>query len=111
MAQQEIPLTNSRDFSFTVELDGEEFLLRLRYNVRQAAYYIDISDSDGAPIVTGRKLTRNTAPLNGVVLQTRPLGALVFLDAGDSPSEARPDSLGETHQLIYIDRETFDDLV
>lgn len=105
MAQFTIPLENNRNFSFLVKLDGPQFLIRMRWNVRDEAFYMDILDDQNDPVILGKRLSRNVAALGSVTRENRPQGSLVFVENGNKVTEATPETLGISHELVYVDLE------
>lgn len=54
MAYIELPITADLPHqSFSVQLDGTVFRLRLRYNWRAGHWALDLADSSGAPLISG----------------------------------------------------------
>lgn len=104
MAIRIIPTTPGVAFSVRrVSLDGSEYVLRLRWNSREARWYMSLSDADDVLIVGGVKLVAGWPLLRLVVDARRPPGQLVALDqAGDA--DPNLDDLGTRVVLVYIDQ-------
>lgn len=77
MATFTLPIAeDSIDFEQFTELDGREFIMRFRYQSKDDAWYLDISDHDETPLVMGLKIVLG-------VLLLRPYQADVRLPPGD----------------------------
>ena len=61
MAILEIPILDSTNYSFRIDLEGSTYNLALKYNQREDRWYLDISDEQDNPIVLGIKLVLNTS--------------------------------------------------
>lgn len=84
-----------------VTLDGAEFILRLEWNMR-GGWYIGLSDQAESVIFAPRKLVPNWDLLRYVTDSRRPRGQLYCLDMSGAGARPEYDSLGSTHQLVYI---------
>lgn len=97
----QIPVQADPDTLTTVELNEQDYVLRLRKNDRAQAWTLDIlSGETEAPIVCG-VLLRPDAPLEHLSgVPGAPPGALLLLDRG-GPGDPGVDDLGERLALIY----------
>lgn len=96
---------NQTDYSMRVALDGATFTLRFRWNTRESAWYMDISDEIDVPIYMGLKIVINN-PL-GVRCRDprRPKG---FFLAGDTTKRGKDPAiadLGDRVQLYYFEKD------
>jgi uncharacterized protein YigE (DUF2233 family) len=84
-----------------VTLDGTQFLLRLYWRDRLAAWYLDLSELDETPVLLGRRLSTGWAPLAGVKVENRPDGYLFVR----GPAEYVRGQLGVDVHLSYYSRD------
>ncbi|MCK6585962.1 MAG: hypothetical protein L6Q76_00095 [Polyangiaceae bacterium] len=94
-------------------LDGRDYLLTLRWNQREEAWYLDLADADDVLIRAGMKLVMGQPLLRGVLDARRPPGELLVLDmegTSDAVADLGPriadpglDDLGVRHHLAYLD--------
>lgn len=104
MAHFEIPVPiNFRNFRFVIDMDGEEFQMDVKWNIRDEAFYLNFYDVSGQAIVLGKRMTANELLLNHIRSEDRPLGEVIVFDEGEVPSQPAPGTLGVEHKLIYID--------
>ncbi|MEI9951623.1 MAG: hypothetical protein WDO74_22250 [Pseudomonadota bacterium] len=54
-----IPTTSEPFQRMTVRLDGRDYVLELRFNQREARWYLSIADDESVPILSGLKLQAN----------------------------------------------------
>lgn len=94
--------TDSPLYTFGVELDGVTYLLTFRWNDREAAWFFDLADSDGDPLMSGRKVTIGTALLARFRTPGLPPGELEAIDTTGAQVEAGFDELGARVQLVYF---------
>lgn len=90
-------------FDLVVDLDGSDYQLIFRYNERENFWYIDVLDAAGNPIRNGLKCVINWPLLRRCVLESRPPGSLMVLDARTEPAETGLDNFGSLAELIYAD--------
>ncbi len=101
----EIPTTELADYEEQVTLDGLLYTLRFRFNPRCDAWFLDISDGDGAPIVMGRKLvvdfpfTAQHGHREGIVQ-----GEIFVYDTSLRKIDPRFGELGERVLALYLER-------
>lgn len=97
----QIPVQLDPDTLTTVELDDQDYVLRLRKNDRAQAWTLDIlSGETEAPIVCG-VLLRPDAPLGHLSgVPGAPPGVLLLLDRG-GPGAPSAGDLGGRLSLIY----------
>ena len=69
-----LPILDLPSHRYRMTLDNVEVVIRLRYNDRQAAWYLDMYDADEVPIVFGRRLSVGWFPLHGHGIDRRPAG-------------------------------------
>ena len=82
----------------TVELDGQEYRLRLIWRERQASWYMSLFTVTGTPIVLGRRLSPESTPTYNLSIPDAPPG--LFVVRGDSKYDRM--DLGDDLALVYI---------
>lgn len=88
-------------YRFSTTLIGKTYTIDVHWNARDDAWYFDLLDSAGAPIVHGIKIVLG-ALLGGRCADERfPLGRFMACDTTDSGTEAKFDDLG-TRVLVYF---------
>ncbi len=103
----EIPVRSSPDaYSFTIELDGQNYLLRFRYNSRMARWAMDIAKTDGTDIVAGIPLLTNTDLIGRYALTDLPPGRFLAYDETGNAANAEEDDLGAGVLLLYEEAAT-----
>lgn len=94
-------------YDYTVDLEDVIYRVRLVYRERQDSWYLDLFDAADEPLLTGKRLSANTALLAPYQIAGLPPGELMLVDveAADDQAaiEATFDSLGYRHQLFYYD--------
>lgn len=88
-----------------VTLDGLQFELTFRYNLREGYWYLDVSDIEGTVIRYGLKLITNHPLLRTVKVDDRPPGQLVVVDPTEVGLEAGRYTLGTDLILVYVDED------
>lgn len=102
MADTELPIDSTAPF-YTVgtTIENVQFLFDVRWNDRDQAWYFDLLDETGDPIVSGLKIVL------GVLLGRRcrdprfPSGAIFASDLSNSNREATLTDLGVRVKLYY----------
>lgn len=105
MATLTLPTTDEAEaFTFEVSLEGTLYLFALAWNARDSAWYMAISDADGAPIATGIRVVVDWPLLKGVADSRRPPGEIFALDTTGTGDPGLAD-LGGRVSLIYNESE------
>jgi hypothetical protein len=108
MATLLIPTTPGVPFyTQKTRLDGVDYVLEFRYSQREDRWYLDISDSEEVPILTGLKLIANWPLLQAYHYDTRvPPGELmaISLVADDSPPGLNELGEGLRCELTYFEK-------
>lgn len=99
--------TDLPHYSFSIELEGVTYGFEFRWNLRDSAWYFDISDSSGTPLITGRKVALGAPLLRRFVLPGLPPGELVAYDSSGKGQEAGIDELGARVLLLYWESSEF----
>ena len=75
--------TDSRNYSYQMDLDGIVYDINIRYNYRDDYWYLGLSFPDGSAIVTGVRMVYTTDLLGRFKQPSLPKGILVLEnDAG-----------------------------
>jgi hypothetical protein len=97
--------TDLRAYSFQVELEGALYLFALRWNARAASWFMDITDTSGAPVIAGRRVVIDWPLLRTVVKENRPPGEILAVDTTNAGTDPGLDELGARVQLVYVESE------
>lgn len=101
MAVLEIPVRNDlQAYSFTIELDGTNYLLRFRYNSRISRWAMDVAKTDGTNVVAGIPLLTNTDLLGRFELPDLPPGRFLAYDETGAARNAELEDLGSGGVLL-----------
>lgn len=93
------------NFDLQQDFEGTTYTLRVRWNVRAAAWFLDVLDEAGETyLVAGRRMAANW-PTAAYVTGRAPAGALVLVDTAGLGAEATFDDLGTRHLLYYYSTE------
>jgi hypothetical protein len=109
MALITIPIPNASadgNFFFRVTLDGNEYQIYFKYNEREDAWYLDLSDANGTVIRSGMKLVVNFPLLRTCMSSARPPGELIALDTMVDPANPGLEDLDKRVTLVYAEQET-----
>lgn len=100
-----VPTSADAHYEQTTNLDGTDYVLRFRYNQREAAYYLSILTPQGVSILEGIKVVSNYPLLAAYNPPGRPPGELLALvNAGADDSPPALGDLGEDARvtLCYV---------
>lgn len=104
MATYRIPLpTSNPHFVEQTQLDGLTYTLRIHWNEREEAWYLELGDVDAVPIVASRKLVADWPLLQRVKSERKPPGEIYVIDLTGMGIDPGLDDLGKRVDLIYID--------
>jgi hypothetical protein len=91
-------------YEYSIDLEGATYRLRLTFNDRDEAWYVDLFDDAGEPLRVGLKLVGDwDVLLRWKDAATRPPGRLLTIS---SPSEAEAtelEALGRDVVLAYLE--------
>lgn len=90
-------------YFFRVTLEGVNYAFRVFWNTREGAWYFDINDDAGEPIVSGQKVTVDWPLLVNVVDARRPPGDLVALDTTIDGGEPAREDFGARVKFLYTE--------
>lgn len=88
---------------FQVSLDGQLYTLGLTWNEREGAFYLDVSDQDGSPILLGRKVVVGLPLLARFRDAALPPGQLLAVDTSGQGKDPSLADLGARVPLYYIE--------
>lgn len=94
----------SARFRFAVELEGVSYTLTFRWNDRDGAWFLDVGDGNGTPIVTGIKMVINCMLLGRATDSRLPAGDFIALDTSGANLDAEFQDLGRRVQVSYFTR-------
>ena len=100
---KEIPLSTDPLFVQTTALSGRDYVFNFAWNARESAWYFDMADQDGDPILLSIKVTVGF-PLGARCLDTRmPPGVLMAVDLTGQDLDPELEDLGTRVRLMYIE--------
>jgi len=103
---QRLPLIPSEPhYRFSTELGGVVFIIEMRWNTRDAAWYMSVFDETEIPILSGMKLVLGALLGRRSVDPRRPGGAFVISDLSGSGTEAGFDDIGERVVVSFFSEE------
>jgi hypothetical protein len=103
MAALEIPILPSVPHQeFAVVLDGVEYILEIRWNDRDEAWFANLYDAERDVICYGIVLVIEYPILRRVNDPRRPAGELLLIDEENTQREAGLDDLGARVKLVYV---------
>ncbi len=98
-----IPLhPNEPHYSLEVELDEIAYGLELRWNERDEAWFLTVSDSSQNVLVAGRKIVVELPLLNRFKDPRLPAGVLVATDTAGTMLDATLEDFGTRVLLVYL---------
>ena len=89
-------------YDLTVELDGAEYLLEVRWSERAASWSLVVKDAATSEVLIGEQRLVEGFPLSSASATRLPPGALILVDSAGEGAEATQASLGARHQLLYF---------
>ena len=102
MAQQ-LPLIPSvANYQFGTTLDGVAFIIEIRFNDREVAWYMNLLADDETPIRQGIKLVLGTLLGGRSASAAFPDGSFVLSDLSGAGLDATFDDMGDRVVLQYI---------
>ena len=102
MAYIELPIAHDTPHqSFSVQLDGSVYQVRLRYNSRAGHWAMDLADAGGNPLTVGIAVRLGVDLLAQYSSVSFPPGVLFALNWVDQYQEPDRDNLGRDVSLIY----------
>jgi hypothetical protein len=89
-------------YTMTTALDGSDYLLEFRYNQREAAWYVNVSLSDGTLLAAGVKIVCNRPLLVHFSDERLPPGVLVAYANSTDASVPGLTELGEDRRVTLL---------
>jgi hypothetical protein len=105
---QQLPLIPSNpNYRMVTAVDGVQLILDLRWNGRDAAWYMDVHAEDDAetPIIHGAKLVIGALIMGRVASDLLPIGAFFVEDSSNLARDAGLDDMGERVVLLFYSAE------
>jgi hypothetical protein len=87
-------------YQIGTSIDGAQYVLEVRWNQRDEAWYLDILDEDEDPIAHGIKIVLGSVLGKRCVDPRMPAGALIAADLSGAGLDATLDDLG-TRVVVY----------
>jgi hypothetical protein len=102
MAYIELPVAaDIADQSFSVQLEGAVYQVRLRYNTRAGHWALSLADAVGSALLSGMAVRLGVDLLAQFVDDRFPPGKLFAINWVDANQEPDRDNLGSDVALIY----------
>lgn len=106
MALIEIPINSvGAAFEFSTTLNNQLFWFKFNYSARQQRWIFSILDADKSPIRQGIPVVTGYPVLNRVQDVRKPLGQIMFLDAGGVNEPPLANELGSRVKMVYSEAE------
>lgn len=101
---QVIPIEQGIPFQeVTVRIEDKDYILTFGWNFRRSVWSLTVSDIDRVDIYAISSLTLDSfSGILAVHNPDMPQGSFSIIDTSFSKTEASLDSLGTTHQLLYL---------
>ena len=100
----DLPTQDFPNYSYTTTLDGKEYKLNFRFDVRESSWYLKISKLDGNVLVSGIKMVSWLDLIFQYTKEDLPIGNLYLIPVS-STYPTSPDitlqNLSTDFQLIY----------
>lgn len=99
-----IPVSDTlKNYEFEISLDGVSFRLRLKFNSRSQAWFMDLFDADEVRLRSGIRLVSDWFPLRLFQGEGRPEGDMITIAIDGFSNIAVPneDQLGVEVLLAY----------
>ena len=103
----QLPLIPSEpNYRTGVTLDGEQFILDMRWNTRDDAWYMDLYEGDETPIRLGMKVVLGALIGIRSINPNQPKGVMMASDLSGVGADATLDDLGvRVHVYFFTDTE------
>lgn len=103
MSILQIPVNSTQAaFEQTITLEGINYLMRIYWNTRDEAWYLDLFLTDDTPVICGLKLVVNYDFTGFYVQENVPPGMFMLYDDTNSEVPCGREDLGNRCILIYI---------
>lgn len=102
-----IPISSATsNYTQRASLDGVDFEFRFLWNDRDRRWYLDLANSSGELLASGRKIVANRPMHTREVSEDLPAGYLVFIDLGDEGIDPGLFDLDDRVLLLYADEDS-----
>jgi hypothetical protein len=91
-------------YTFDVALDDVTFRFSFEWNDRDEGWYMSIADTNGVPLLSGRRIVLGYPLISIYRNPALPAGALVAIDTSSKDEEPGFADLGRRVKLLYITR-------
>ncbi len=85
-----------------VPLEGSIYSVTLYWNSRASAWFFDLDDPNGDPVVYGLRVTTGRNLLAQSVSSTQPPGVFYVFDTSGSDTDPGQNDLGTRVLLVYV---------
>jgi hypothetical protein len=103
MAMLELSIPRAASSRQRIQLEGRDYYLTLRRNIRLDRWFFGLYDAQGAPIVEGRKLMFGRDLLRGVGSPAKPPGGLYVADFEARGRDPDGSNFGAGVGLVYVE--------
>lgn len=111
MADTELPIEPQRSrslflaldpfFEVATTIDGKQYIFNVRWNDRDGAWYFDLLDETGDPIMSGIKMVLGVLLGRRCVDPRKPNGALFMSDLSNANRDATLTDLGTRVKMYF----------
>lgn len=104
MAILSLPVRSDlKSYNFAVDLDGDAYLLRFRYNPRMEAWAMDIATTQNEDIINGIILQTGVPMVEHIASENAPKGAFLLIDETGANLDPESETLGNEVKLLYVE--------
>lgn len=89
-------------YDFSVDIDGVSYTFDVRWNDRAGVWYVDVIESDGAPVAYGLAIVLGAYIGRGRVHDLFQRGVFVARDTSRRGLDASLDDLGTRVEVLYL---------
>lgn len=100
----QLPLYSDQDYTYSVALEGQSYRIRITYNSVMQLYTMQVSDSDGNPIISGLGLVPEY-PIGADYIIGSTTGNFILLPKANKDVESYktyPDQIHKYYELSYL---------
>jgi hypothetical protein len=102
MAALELPVSQDTPYqSFSVQLEGSVYQVRLRYNTRAGHWALDLADDAGTRLISGIAIRLGVDLLSAYSDDSFPPGKLFAINWVNAYQEPDRDNFGADVSLVY----------
>lgn len=102
MSIKEIPVRNDFPaYSFSIDLDGVNYILSFKHNSRMDKWVMSIADSEGVAIVEGLAILTNVPLTQGLTIDRLPPGKFIAIDETGNNENPNEENFGTNVKLLY----------